>query len=175
MSDEEDYAISADEEYAMSADEEEAVAAAEEETVTEEEDDDYDKPIPYETRKSYRQCLRDFHAGKVDWSPKDILRLVWMIRMLMALVIGFFIGICRIPTIIGQIGFVWLCSRIPTRLISMQTGVDAYATVNDPVKFMKSGTITVYMTFILTAIGGRIVSSRLFPSLCTGAPSETEL
>lgn len=175
MSDEEDYAISADEEYAMSADEEEVVVGTEEETVTEEEDDDYDKPIPYEPRRSYRQCIRDFHAGKGDWSPKDILRLVWMIRMLMALVIGFFFGICRVPTIIGQIGFVWLCSRIPTRLISRQTGVDAYATVNDPVKFMKSGTITVYMTFILTAIGGRIVSSRLFPNQCTIAPSETEL
>ena len=85
----------------------------------EESSDDYDEPIPMDEdpEMSYLECFRAFCDRQGEWEVVDILKLVWMIRLCMAPVFGFVSGFCRIPTVVGQILFVWLCSKIPTMII----------------------------------------------------------
>ena len=145
----------------------------------EESSDDYDTPIPMdeddESGMSCRACIRAFLGRQGEWEVIDILKLVWMIRLCMAPVFGFVSGFCRIPTVVGQILFVWLCSKIPTMIILRRTGVDPYALVGNPARFMRYGTISVYLTFIVCSIGGRVCSSMVFGCCKAPAPSQQEL
>ena len=143
----------------------------------EESSDDYDEPIPMDEdpEMSYLECFRAFCDRQGEWEVIDILKIVWMIRLCMAPVFGFVSGFCRIPTVVGQILFVWLCSKIPTMIILRRTGVDPYALVGNPARFMRYGTISVYLTFIVCSIGGRVCSSMVFGCCKAPAPSQQEL
>lgn len=126
-----------------------------EETVVEEEEEE-EMEMEVKEPFSYKQTLIKFWNKEDNWNKEEVLAIIWIIRLFMALPLGLFVGLCKIPVILGQVVFVLISSKYPVTFLTNRLAIDPVEIVNDPRRIIKHGSITVHMLFIVCSIGSRV-------------------